>query len=593
MDHAHWVVFGVIAFLVVTLYTEWVRPAISFMIAVIALLLSQVISPQEALEGFANEQLAVIVLLLIIGGMFSKTRVLQALFKGIFKKGISSRSFLFRMMGSVGISSAFLNNTPLVAIFMPLVHSWSKENGKAPSRFLIPLSYASILGGCITLLGTSTNLIANGLAVEAGEKSLGIFDFAWVGGAMMVVGFLFLLFFSQKLLPDHKGNIEKLVARREYFLETMVKAGSKLIGKSIEEAELRNLQGLFLVEIVRGDKLIRPVGPTEVLEEEDVLLFAGDPEAISDLTRPGQGLSLPKHAQITMQETNDIVEVVISPNSRLVNQKVQDSDFRGRYDGAILAIKRDGERLHGKIGEITLKAGDLLLVLAGKDFDTRTESNPGFYLLSRPTAVHNVDLPKTLFLLLGFATSIVLSAFNLVPLMVSLSVMLVLGLFLKLTHPAEIRNSIDFNLVFIIAAGLALGKGMINSGAAKMMAESLLEVSGSIGVIGLLAGIFIITNLLSAFMTSKAAVALVMPVALTIAHHLDSAGGDALVAPFVLVVAFGGAANFLTPVGYQTNLMVYGPGGYSFKDFFKIGLPLTLLYMVVCVLMLSLQFHLF
>ena len=515
MDHVDaWVVFGVIAFLVITLYTEWVRPAISFMIAVVALLLAKIITPAQALEGFANEQLAVIVLLLIIGSMFAKTRVLQHLFSGIFKRGLSTRSFLMRMMAGVGISSAFLNNTPLVAMFMPLVHAWSKDNDKAPSRFLIPLSYASILGGCVTLIGTSTNLIANGLAIEAGEQGLGIFDFAWVGGAMLVIGFLFLLFFSQRLLPENTSNTDRLKdAKREYFIETIVKSGSKLIGKSIEDAGLRNLKGLFIVEIVRGDKFILPVAPSEVLEEGDTLLFAGDPESISDLTRPGLGLSLPKNCVLPQQEKTDVVELVIAGNSRLVGRKVMESDFRGRYDGAILAIRRDGERLSGKIGEITLKAGDLLLVLAGNDFEARTQSNPGFYVLSRPTTVHNIDMPKTLFLLLGFVASIVLSAFNVVPLMVSLAVMLVLGLFLKLTHPPEIRNSIDFNLVFIIAAGLALGKGMINSGAADMLAGAFSQMSGSVGVIGLMTCIFLITNIFSAFMTSKAAVALVMPIA--------------------------------------------------------------------------------
>ncbi len=589
------VVFGVIAFLVVALYTEWVRPAISFMIAVVVFLLFDIFDqPADALHGFANEQLAVIVLLLIVGSIFQKTRIMQLAFQLVFKPGLSSKSFLLRMMGSIGVSSAFLNNTPLVAMFMPYVHSWSRDNGKSPSKFLIPLSYASILGGCVTLVGTSTNLIANGLAVQAGEATLGLFDFAWVGGAMLVVGLIFLLLFSNKLLPDNRDNVDKLTgSKRDYFLETQIKNNSPLIGKNMEEAGLRNLKGLFAVEIIRGNKFIRPVAPTELLEPDDIILFAGDPESIADLTSPGMGLSLPKACQIPLQENNEVVEVVVAQNSRMVGQSVKDSDFRSRYDGAILAIKRDGEKLSGKIGDVMLKPGDLLLVLAGKDFDTRTRNNPGFYVISRPKTIHNTDVYKTLFLVAGFIAALILSAFGVVSLFVALSVLVMGCVLLKMTHPSEVRNSIDFNLIFIIATGLALGKGMEQSGTAQLIANSLVEMKEQLGTVGLLGGIFILTNALSAFMTSKAAVALIMPVVLPMAHSIDPTGGDALVAPFVLAVAFGGAANFLTPVGYQTNLMVYGPGGYSFKDFFKIGLPLTLIYMLVCVLMLSLQFNLF
>ena len=587
-DAQVWVVFAVIAFLIVSLYKEFFRPAFTFMLVTVLFVALEILTPTEALAGFANEQLAVIVLLLILGNIFSKTTVVDVVFGGFFKKNDSPKSFLTKMMSGVGVSSAMVNNTPLVAMLMPYVYSWSKKNKFSPSKFLIPLSYASILGGCVTLIGTSTNLIANGMAVESGEESLGIFDFAWVGLPMLVIGLAYLYFFCDKMLPGSTSVTEQLLTnQREYFLETHVKQQSPLIGKTVEEGDLRSMDGLFLVEILRGEKIISPVAPTEVLEQDDVLFFAGNPESIAELTKPKMGLSLPKFCDIPLQEKNDIVEIVVSHNSQLAGKKVRESDFRGKYDGAILAIHRNGEKLWGKIGEITLQSGDVLLVLAGRDFMIRIKNSPAFYMISRAKEIHNVDSKKVAVLSIGFLAAIGLAAFEVVPLFVSLSVLFMLTLIMKIAKPIEIRNSIDYNLILIIVFGLALGKAMIKSGAADMLGDAFLKMEALSPVI-IIAVIFIVTNLLSAFMTSKAAVAIVLPVALSIAHSLSI---DA--APFILVVAFGGAANFITPIGYQTNLMVYGPGGYSFKDFFKIGLPLTLIYLVVCTLVLSWVYNLY
>lgn len=588
-----WIVLGVVAALIIALYTEVVRPAFAFLIAVIALVVTGIIAPKEALEGFANEQLAVIVMLLVLGDLLYKTKVVGILFDRMFKPNDSENKFRFKMMAGVGISSAFLNNTPLVAMLMPYVHGWSNSKGLSPSKFLIPLSFASILGGCVTLIGTSTNLIVNGLAVDSGMESLGIFDFAWVGIPMLVIGVIYLTAVAPKLLPDNKGLVQRLLNKsRRYFLETQVKAGSQLIGKTVEGGGLRSLKGMYVVGIVRAEKLIRPVNPQEILKQDDTLLLAGNPDSIADLTQPGLGLSLPKACDIPLKGKNDVVEVVIAHNSRLVGKKVQDSDFRGRYDGAILAIHRNGEKLWGKIGDVTLKAGDVLLVLTGKDFEARTEGNPAFYVISTPASIHNVEWYKVAVLLGGLFAAIALAAFGVVSLFVSLAVLMVVVLFLKIANPSEIRNSIDFNLIFIIALGIALGKGMVASGAAITLAESFVEVASSWGIIPVMAVIFLFTNVLSAFMTSKAAVAIVLPVALSVAMNMGTVVAEPeLAKAFVLLVAFAGAANFLTPVGYQTNLMVYGPGGYSFRDFFKIGLPLTLIYMVVCILMLTIQFN--
>ncbi len=583
------VVFAVIVFLIVFLYMEYLRTGVTFLISVVVLVVAGVITPKESLAGFANEQLAVIVLLLVISSIFKKTGVIDTIFRKVFQQKDGSAKFLAKMTTSVGFSSAFLNNTPIVAMLMPYVNSWCKENQRSVSRFLIPLSYASILGGCATLIGTSTNLIVNGIAVENGEKGLAIFDFAWAGLPMLIIGILYLLLTYNRLLPEKDNPMEELVGpERHYFLEAHVGAGSSLAGKTVEEGGLRNLGEVYLVEILREGKFVRPVSPKEILEEGDVLFFAGNTDAISEFPKPSTGLSLPQACNIPLQEKNDVVEVIISQNSKLAGKRVRDTDFRAKYDGAILAIHRNGEQLRGRIGEVELRSGDVLMVLGGKDFAKRVENNPAFYVLSRAKEIHNVDHTKVAVLIIGLLGAIGLAVAGLVPLFISLVVLLSLTLLLGIANPTEIRNGIDFHLILIIALGLALGKAMVNSGAAEIVADTVIRFAKPFGAVGLLAGIFLVTNLLASFMTSKAAVAIILPVALTVSHNLGVSS-----VPFILIVAYGGAANFITPIGYQTNLMVYGPGGYSFRDFMRIGLPLTLIYLVVSSLVLGYVYDLF
>jgi di/tricarboxylate transporter len=486
------------------------------------------------------------------------------------------------MMGYVSISSAFFNNTPLVAMMMPYVHSWSNKNGISPSRLLIPLSYAAILGGCMTLVGTSTNLIVNGMAIEAGLEGLNIFDFIYVGAPMLFVGFLYLLFFGKKLLPDTKDMVEDFVqSSREYLIEAKVNSDSPLINKSIMEAKLRHLKGLFLVEIVRGDKLITPVSPYEVLQAGDGLIFTGVTSAISDLEKPAMGLSLPKPTGARDTGMN-IIELVISHNSRLIGSKIQDSDFRGKYDGSILAVHRNRENLSGKIGEIEIRAGDVLLALIGPDFYKRVAEVQAFYVISKEQETTDIKPWKLAIMIGGIIGAVVLQAIGVFPLFYSLFTLLGIVLVMDMIPFTIIRKGFDFNLVILLAFGLAFGKAMSNSGAANFLAEGILVLGEPLGFSGLIAGIFLITNLLSSYITNKAAVAILFPISIKIALTMGFE-----IQPFILVVCYGAAASFITPIGYQTNLMVYGPGGYTFKDFFRVGFPLTILYMIVCVIVLT------
>ena len=579
-------VFIVILFLIVTLYTEILVPSVSFLIAVTVLTVGGIIEPKQALSGFANDQLAVIVMLLVLSGVVRRSAMVEHLFNRLFYKSQSPNSFMAKMMGCVSVSSAFFNNTPLVAMMMPYVYDWCKKKKIAPSRMLIPLSYAAILGGCCTLIGTSTNLIVNGMAIESGLESLKIFDFVYVGVPMLVVGVGFLLLFGKTLLPERTDVKDTYVEMsRKYLVETAIKPESRLIGKSIVEAELRNLEGVFLVEIIRNNQLITPVPPNEKLEKGDSLIFSGVTSAISEITKPEMGLSLPKACEIPHAERR-IAEVVISQNSRLIGQKIQDSDFRGQYDASILAVHRNRENLSGKIGEIEIKAGDVLLVLAGSDFYKRVEGIQPFYFISKEQSPRYVSTWKMLLVVLGLILGIILHAIGVFSLFNSLLILVGLVLIMGIMPVSEIRKEMDFNLIILLALGLAFGKAMIESGAADYIADLLLKVAVPLGNVGIIGGLFLITNLLSSYITNKAAVAIVFPVSIAMAQSLGHN-----VTPYILVVCFGASASFITPIGYQTNLMVYGPGGYSFKDFFLIGFPLTLLYMVVCVVVLTLMYN--
>ena len=571
--------------LLVVIYKELLRPAVAFLLAVVVLLCVDVLKPKEALEGFANEQLAIIILLLVISDIIRKSSVIDVFFNKILGKTTSDKKFSLKFMSlSAGLSS-FLNNTPIVAILMPYINNWSKKNNVSPSRFLIPLSYATILGGCVTLIGTSTNLLVNGLAVNMGLDALEVFEFAPVGLTMAVVGIIYLALVGKKLLPNKKtADIDKKDTSREYFIETRVLADSSIVSKSVLEAGLRNLNNLFLVEIVRNNKVIGPVSHDFVIEADDTLIFVGNTSMIDDLKSPSLGLSLPKSCEL-YSNSSHLSEIVISHNSGLHNKTVKESNFRSKYDAAIVAVHRNGEKLSGKIGDIVLKAGDVLLVLAGVDFQQRTQGNQAFYTISEYKPEKAPDVWKVILIIAGLLASISLSIVEVLPLFTGLCITLGMALLLNVVPFTEIRKGIDLNLILLIAMGLAFGKAMINTGLAERLANNLGVVLTPIGLIGTLAGIFLITNLLSAYITNKAAAAIVLPVSVAIASNF-SVG----VTPFVLIVAFGAAASFITPIGYQTNLMVYGPGGYSFKDFFKIGLPLTILYMIGSAVILAYQY---
>ena len=580
-------VFIVLVFILISLYREILGPAFTFLVGVIVLGIFGVLTPAEILKGFGNEQIAVVIMLLLIGDVIRRTAVVEVIFDRFFKSARSNRGFMSRMTLLIAGFSAFLNNTPLVAVMMPYVHSWCKRNNISPSKFLIPLSYAAILGGCATLIGTSTNLIVNGLVLDQtiipDLEPLKIFDFAIVGIPMIVVGSLYLLFFGERLLPDKPDTLTQLsLGRREYMVEARVVQKSPLIGKTIEEAGLRSQPGFHIVEIWRRGYKISVFGADFLLDRGDILIIAGETESIADMVRSRSGLNIPEVGMLLKKSRTEMVEVVVSQNSTIVNKTVREAGFRSKYDAAIVSVHRNGELIKGKISEVILKAGDVLLLFTGENFVARTVAMKDFYFISKVSEMVKLEWYKSAILLGGLILAILLAALNLFPLFISLLLILVLSLAMRITHPRELPGAIDYNLALIIVLSLALGTAMIKTGTADLVADGVIRLFRPLGVIGILTGIYLITTILAAYITSKAAAAIIFPIALTTSVNLSM---DPM--PFILITAYASAANFMTPVGFQTNLMVYGPGGYSFNDFFRVGAPLTLLYMIVTITILS------
>ncbi len=575
-----WTVIGVLIILVVLLYKDILNPTLSFFLGIVILMVTGILSPQEILIGLSNEQIAVILLLIILGYAFEKSGLLNRLFGAFFSAVNSKSGFIGRMGILVSAFSAFLNNTPLVAMTMPYAMSWAEKNKTSPSKLLIPISYAAIFGGCITLIGTSTNLVVNGLwqeqSIFPGSPSLGIFDFFLVGFPLMIIGLIYLVVFAPGLLPNRMDVLTQFdVHAREYITEAIIKRGSDLIGKSIESGGLRSLKDIYLVEIIRSTGVVSPVSPSEVLQEGDKLIFAGNTSGVTELINGGLGLTLPEKGIMDLSKEMEIQEIVISHNSSLINRKVKESDFRNKFNAAIVAIHRNGEKLTGKIGDVALRPGDVLLILSGIGFEKRALETSDFYLTSLNKELHHFKPWQNALLIFGSLAMIILSATGTFPLFKSLLILIPLLLISGILSVSEVKAKLDLNLALLITFALALGVAMSKTGTSDLIAEKVVSLFHGENHFILFLGIFFVTNLLASFLTNMTAVAIIFPIALSIASNL---GTDPI--PFVLLVAFSAAANFITPIGYQTNLMVYGPGGYRFSDYLKVGLPITIIYWV-------------
>jgi len=580
-------VLCVVAAMLFGLIFELLAPDIIVFSALGALLLTGVLDVREALVGFSNPGMLTVAVLFIVAYAAQSSGILEFFANHVMGRSGGGRRSLLRMMLPIQVASAFLNNTPIVAMFIPTIREWALRHRISPSKFMIPLSYAAIFGGGCTLIGTSTNLVVNGLYQQSFDRSLGMFELAWVGIPCALVSTLYMLTLGFRLLPDRRDLTEDFVdSGREYLIEMKLIDSSPLVGKSIDSAGLRRLDQLFLAEIVRRGELIAPVKPEDTLEAGDLLYFTGQAEAILRL----QGLSglVPSQerdfcSNLRRSGRGRVIEAVVSRSSPMLGKTLKEGNFRSRYDAAILAVHRHGEKLPGPLGHLMLKPGDTLLLLAGDDFYKRWNQTRDFYMISKLTDVPVVNRRKTLIILVSLFGMIALSATGVMDILNASILSMMILLFTRCITVVEARRSIELNVLIVIAAALGISIALEKTGAAKFLAMQVIDAVGGYGPVALLAAICFATTLLTEMITNNAAAALVFPIAMSAAQN---AGLDPK--PFVIAIAISASASFATPIGYQTNLMVQGPGGYSFRDFLRVGLPLNLLFVAVSVMVIPL-----
>jgi di/tricarboxylate transporter len=569
------------------IYKEYLKASVSFLLAVLIFLITGILTSEEVLSGFSNQSIISILMLILITTGIRKNFQIEYLFDAIFKKAKTYRGFLFRMMSQVALLSTTINNTPVVALMTPYVVEWGKKNNIAPSRLLIPLSYATIMGGMITLIGTSTTLVLNGFLQDYNHPSLLFNDLFTIGLSVSISGIVFIGMIGYKLLPDHKDVLKTYNEnRREYVAETIVMPESKLIGKNLMEAGLRNLKGVYLVEIIRKGKMISPVSRDEIIEKGDMLFFAGNTKDIIDLINSGIGIDLPTTARSFDNDKAEIVESVLNNFSSLVGKTVKKSDFRNRYNAAIVAIHRNGKRLSGRIGDITLQAGDLLLLYAGSDFRHRVEIYRDLFIVSKLRDISKPGKKKYYALGLIAASAIFLLLFGKISLFPALMIIFGIMISFNLITTQDVKREMDLNMIAILVFSLAIGQAIIKTNAGNILANGIVNFFEPYGIIAILAGLLIITNLLASIIGNVGAISISFPLAYAISQNLGIDGN-----PFFLTIAYAASAAFMTPISYQTNLIIYGPGGYKFKDFFRIGLPVNLIYLTVALFVIIYRYR--
>jgi di/tricarboxylate transporter len=552
-----------------------------FLGALVVLMLSGTLDTPTALAGFSNPGMVTVAVLYIVVTGLQQTGGLDMVSRTVLGMPQGQTQALIRLIVPVVSLSAFLNNTPIVAMFIPAVGDWCRKLRLSPSKLMIPLSYAAIMGGMCTLIGTSTNLVVNGLLLaETDLPGLRMFDLVPVGVPCAIAGSLMLILAQRWLLPTRKPAITETDDPREYTVEMVVEDQSPLAGKTVEQAGLRHLPGLYLTEIQRGSQLLTGVTPQEVLRDRDQLVFVGMVDSIVDLNQI-RGLK-PATDQVfkldSPRSERSLIEAVVSNTCPLVGVTIRQGRFRSRYGAVVLAVGRNGERLPGKIGDIRLRPGDTLLLEANPSFLEERRASRDFYLVS---PVPNSDPLRHDKAAIAFGILLLMVAtatFGWMDMLHAASLAAALMIITGCCSFQQGFRAIDWSVILVVAAALGLGKALEVTGAAEAFSLTVLAVAGTNPWVAL-AAIYAITSLLTEVITNNAAAAVVFPIALSLSQSLEVS-----FLPFAVVMMIGASASFSTPIGYQTNLMVYGPGGYKFTDFMRVGIPFNLAFWGLTVL---------
>lgn len=563
----------VVAGVLLSLAATRVPADLVLMAALAFLVISGILTPPEALAGFANTGVITIATLYVVAAGLKETGAVQWVASRLLGQPQSVREAQLRMLMPTSVLSAFMNNTAVVTMFIPAIQDWSQRLKIPASKLLLPLSYATILGGTCTLIGTSTNLVVDGLLQSKTGTHLGLFELAWLGVPLLLAGSCFLVLFADRLLPSRGGVNEQLEQVREYGVEVEVESTGPLVGKTIAQAGLRHLTYGYLAEIDRQGRLITVVEPDRTLQSGDRLYFIGAPECASELRRI-QGLKPANGSVHKLELANHqrcLVEVVLGTEFPGLNNTVRGSRFRTRFNAVILSVSREGNRIPGKLGDITLRVGDTLLLEASHQFVEHYRFRRDFLLVSALNDSTPPDFRKAPLALGILLLMVLVSAVGLMPIMEAAFLAAGGMIATRCITASKARRNIELPVLVVIAASFALGNAMTLTGAAASIAE-LLVLSDNMSPWLALGLVYPLTVAFTEVITNNAAAVLMFPIAIALSEQL---GVSYL--PFVVAIMFAASASFMTPLGYQTNLMVYGPGQYRFSDYLRIGIPMSLL----------------
>lgn len=576
-------VFIILVVIIYALVYLRAAPDLVLMGGLTILLVAGVVEPDRALKaGFANEGLIAVAALFVVGEGLKQTGGISVIGQKLLGQPKSVRSAQTRIMLPTALMSAFMNNTPVVAMALPLIDDWARRVRMSVTQLLMPLSYSAILGGLCTLVGTSTTLVVNGLLLQEPDAAeLGMFDIGQVGLPVMIVGLLYLIATTVWLLPERKPAFTKQDDPREYTVEMIVSPGSPLAGKTIEEAGLRHLPDMYLMEIDRDGDVLAAVSSSERLQANDRLVFVGVVDSVVDLQRiPGLKPATDQLFKLEgPRSSRCLIEAVVSNSYPHIRTTIRESRFRARYNAAVIAVARNGQRLRQKIGDIELQPGDTLLLEAHPSFLETQRNSRDFFLVSQvegSTPVRHERVWAARLILLGMVGVVTTNILSMLE-----ASMLAAGLMIvtRCVRGSEARRAVDWSVLLTIAAGLGIGEAMKESKAAELVADALIGIVGQ-NPFAVLAIVYALTMIFTNLITAKAAAVLFFPIAMAAARGLGCS-----VMPFAIVVMIAAAASFATPIGYQTNLMVFGPGGYRFSDYLRVGAPLSLIAGVMTVVM--------
>lgn len=579
-----WLAVSVTLCCVSLLAASQIAPELILFAGVIVLLTLGVLTPEQALAGFANEGVMTIGLLYVVAAGIKETGGMDLLARYLLGRPRSVSWAQLRLMLPVVLMSPFLNNTPVVATMLPATMRWARRLKISPSKLLLPLSYAAILGGTCTVIGTSTNLVINGLLIKETGDSLTLFEIAWVGIPATLVGIAFILRYGNRLLPDRVPASAAFRDPREYTVELIVDPNGALVNRTIGSAGLRDVDGLYLVEIEREGRIIPAVGHHERLRAGDRLVFAGRVDAVVELLQV-RGLTPASERTFTLKNVypeRTLVEVVVAPHCTLVNETLAGSRFRTHYGASVIAVSRNSERVNEHLGDIRLQAGDTLLLEARPAFIERHRNARDFLLVSAipDSARLRFELAwlswAILLLVVLSATLGWLSMLNAA--MLGASAMLIT----RCCSLETAQRNIDVQVLLAIAAAFGLGEALRSSGAAEAIALNFMSFAGTQAWL-LLIFTYLLTAVLTAIVTNNAVAVMMFPIVMTVADNADIS-----YMPLMMAMMMGASASFATPIGYQTNLMVYGLGGYRFSDYLRIGIPLNVLVGLVTILVVPL-----